>query len=87
VLARAQEVIRDKPHLGPERIAWDLQNQEGLQISPSSIKRLKRTIHDVLFPPTPSPVWRFYERRHPHSLWHGDFMEEVTLTDLDRMAY
>jgi hypothetical protein len=32
-------------------------------------------------------VWQFYERHHPHRLWHGDFLEKVTLTDLDRMAY
>jgi transposase InsO family protein len=35
----------------------------------------------------PPPVWRFYGRHHPHSLWHGDFLENVTLTDLDRTAY
>jgi hypothetical protein len=32
-------------------------------------------------------VWRFYDRHRPHSLWHGDFLEKVTLTDLDRTAY
>jgi transposase InsO family protein len=32
-------------------------------------------------------VWRFYEPKHPHSLWHGDLMEKVTLTDEDRTAY
>jgi transposase InsO family protein len=32
-------------------------------------------------------MWRFYERNHPHSLWHGDFFEKVTLTDEDRTAY
>jgi transposase InsO family protein len=32
-------------------------------------------------------VRRFYERHHPHSLWHGDYLEKVTLTDLDRTAY
>jgi transposase InsO family protein len=32
-------------------------------------------------------VRRFYERKHPHSLWHGDFFEKVTLTDEDRTAY
>ena len=35
----------------------------------------------------PPPVWRFYERHHPHSLWHGDFLEKITLTDLDQTAY
>jgi hypothetical protein len=84
---RAAQLIQEKWHLGPERIAWDLQNGEDLQISPSTIKRLKRQIHEAISPPPPSPVWRFYERHHPHSLWHGDFLEKVTLTDLDRTAY
>jgi hypothetical protein len=35
----------------------------------------------------PSPVWRFYERRHPHSLWHGDYLEKVILMNLDQTAY
>jgi hypothetical protein len=83
----AQDAVHRRPHLGPERIAWDLQNGEGLQISPATIKRLKKAIREALYPPPPSPAWRFYERRHPHSLWHGDFMEQVTLTDLDRTAY
>lgn len=84
---RAQDAIHRKPHLGPGRLAWDLQNGEGLQISPVSIKRLQKAIHEALYPPPPSPAWRFYERHHPHSLWHGDFMEKVTVTDLDRTAY
>jgi transposase InsO family protein len=32
-------------------------------------------------------VWRFYERHHPHSLWHGDFMEKVVLSDSGQRAY
>jgi hypothetical protein len=86
-IQRDRHVIKEKPHLGPERIAWDLQNGEHITISPASVKRLKRSIHDALHPHTPLPVWRFYERHHPHSLWHGDFLEKVTLTDLDRTAY
>jgi hypothetical protein len=85
--ARAAQMIHARWHLGPERIAWNLQNGEDLQISPSTIKRLKRTIREVMYPPPPPLVWQFYERHHPHSLWHGDFLEKVTLTDLDRTAY
>jgi transposase InsO family protein len=84
---RAEALIQERPYLGPERIAWDLQNGEHLTISPSTVKRLKRKLHEAMYPPPPSPVWRFYERHHPHSLWHGDFLEKVTLTDLDRTAY
>ncbi|MGH8065902.1 MAG: helix-turn-helix domain-containing protein [Candidatus Entotheonellia bacterium] len=78
-MQRADELLHEKPHLGPERIAWDLQNGEHLTISPATIKRLKRKIHEAKYPPPPPPVWRFYERHHPHSLWHGDFLEKVTL--------
>jgi transposase InsO family protein len=87
VMERAAQLIHDKPHLGPERIAWDLHNAEHVQISPSTVKRLKKTIHEAMYPLPPPAAWRFYERRHPHSLWHGDFMEKVTLTDLDQTAY
>jgi transposase InsO family protein len=87
VRERTAQVIRDKPHLGPERLAWDLHNAEHLPISPSTVKRLKKTIHDALYPLPPPVAWQFYERRHPHSLWRGDFMEKVTLTDLDQTAY
>ena len=86
-IQRTQQLIKEKLYLGPERIAWDLQNGEHLQISPSSVKRIKRKMRDALDPPQPPPVWRFYERHHPHSLWHGDFMEKVTLTDTYETAY
>ena len=86
-IERAEQLIRQKPHLGPERISWDLQNGEAIQISPSSVKRIKRKLRDAMRPPKSRPVWRFYERHHPHSLWHGDFMEKVTLTDTHETAY
>jgi transposase InsO family protein len=89
--AATKQVIRDAiehtPSLDSERLAWDLQNQHHLQISPSTVKRLKRALHDEQCPPVAPAVWRLYERHHPHSLWHGDFLEKVTLTDLDRTAY
>lgn len=76
-----------KLHLGPDRLAWDLQNQYGLQISSSTTKRVKRAILVSMYPRPAPAVWRFYERHHPHSLWHGDFFEKVTLTDENRTAY
>jgi transposase InsO family protein len=84
---RAAQLIQEQWHLGPERISWDLQNGEHLTISPSTVKRLKRKIYEAMSPPPPPPVWHFYERHHPHSLWHGDFLEKVTLTDRNRTAY
>jgi transposase InsO family protein len=82
-----RKTIEAKLYLGPYRLAWDLQNQYGLQISPSTLRRVKRTILLERHPPPVAPIWRFYERHHPHSLWHGDFFEKVTLTDEGRTAY
>jgi transposase InsO family protein len=82
-----RKTIESKLYLGPYRLAWDLQNQYGMRISPSTIRRVKRAIPRERQPPLAPPVWRFYERNHPHSLWHGDFFEKVTLTDEDRTAY
>jgi transposase InsO family protein len=82
-----RSTVEAKLHLGADRLAWDLQNQYGLQISPSTTKRVKRAILATLYPPPALAVWRFYQRHHPHPLWHGDFFEKVTLTDEDRTAY
>jgi len=85
---RVDAILTGKPHLGPERTVWDLQNSDQVTVSASTIKRMKRKRREALLPPRPpTPDWRFYERHHPHSLWHGDFMEKVTLTDLDQTAY
>lgn len=82
-----RKTVASKLYLGPYRLAWDVQNQHGLQISPSTTRRVKRAILDERYPRPAPAVWRFYERKHPHSLWHGDFFEKVTLTDEDRTAY
>ena len=82
-----REKIKEKLFLGGDRLAWDLQNRYGISISPSTTKRIKRQILTEMNPPPPKPKWRFYERNHPHRLWHGDLMEKVTLTDEDRTAY
>lgn len=82
-----RKTVESKLYLGPYRLAWDLQNQYGVRISPSTVRRFKRAILDERHPPPATPAWRFYERKHPHLLWHGDFFEKVTLTDEDRTAY
>jgi hypothetical protein len=74
-------------HLGPYRLVWDVQNQHGFQISPSTTRRVKRATLDAINPRPAPTKWRFYERKHLHSLWHGDFFEKVTLTNEDRTAY
>jgi transposase InsO family protein len=71
-------------------VVWDVQNGEQLQISASMVKRLKRQMHEALHPAPPAPpplAWRFYERQHPHSLWHADFMDKITLTDTREQAH
>ena len=93
--ARADRELRDLLHekfyLGPDRLAWDLWNSKGIHVSPSTFKRRKRKWIEAtanFFTPAPStPAWRLYERHHPHSLWHGDFMEKVTLSDTGQTAY
>jgi transposase InsO family protein len=81
------ESIKHKLYLGPMRLAWDLRNQHDLQISPSTVGRMKKSIIAEMNPQPAPIVWRRYERKHPHSLWHGDLMEKVTLTYEDRTAY
>ncbi|MDQ6785393.1 MAG: DDE-type integrase/transposase/recombinase [Acidobacteriota bacterium] len=82
-----RQKIKDKLFLGGERLAWDLRNQYGIRISASTAKRIKQSILRELNPPAPKPNWCFYQRGHPHRLWHGDLMEKVTLTDEDRTAF
>jgi transposase InsO family protein len=82
-----RRAVEAKLHLGPHRLAWDLQNQYGMRVSPSTIRRVKRAVLRERHPAPTLPVWRFYERKHPHSLWHGDFFEKVTLTDEGKTAY
>jgi transposase InsO family protein len=85
-LARA--LIRRQPYLGAQRLAWDLRNQEGCAISASTMKRLKRRLQEETTPAAATTTnWCFYQRKHPHSLWHGDYLEKVTLHDTDQTAY
>src|SRR5262249_37691990 len=43
--------VQTKLYLGLLRLAWDLQNQHGLQISASTVRRVKRRILTALHPP------------------------------------
>jgi transposase InsO family protein len=86
----ARSLMHEKFYLGPDRMAWDLWNSKGIRVSPSTFKRRKKKWRGLvnLFPEQlPVPAWRFYERHHPHSLWHGDFLEKVTLSDTGQTAY
>lgn len=82
-----RQKIKEKLFLGGEGLAWDLRNRDRIVISASTAKRIKQNILRELNPSPPKPNWHFYERNHPHRLWHGDLMEKVTLTDEDRTAF
>jgi transposase InsO family protein len=79
--------IQQKCYLGPRRLAWDIHNEHGVHISRSTCWRRKRRLFTKPLGAPPSRHWQRYERHHPHSLWHGDLLEKVTLTDEDRTAY
>ena len=87
VKQEARRLIEAKPELGPERLAWELQNVAHTQISPATIKRMKHARQQAQTPPPPRPQWRFYERHHPHSLWHGDCLEKVFDQATGRQLY
>lgn len=86
-----RSLLYEKFYLGPDRLAWDLWNSKGIRVSPSTFKRRKRkwlvATAKLFAPARVAPAWRFYERHHPHSLWHGDFLEKVTLSDTGQTAY
>ena len=87
VKQEARCLIEAKPWLGPERLAWELQNIAQMSISPATIKRMKRARQQAQTPPPPRPQWCFYERHHPHSLWHGDCLEKVFDQATGRQLY
>ncbi len=87
VKQEARRLIEAKPWLGPERLAWELQNVAQMRISPATIKRMKRAMQQAQTPPPPPPQWRFYARHHPHSLWHGDCLEKVFDQATGRQLY
>ena len=45
VKQEARRLIEAKPELGPERLAWELQNVSQMQISPATMKRMKHAMH------------------------------------------
>ena len=68
VKQEARRLIEAEPGLGPERLAWELQNVAHMPISPATIKRMKHARQQIQTPPPPRPQWRFYARHHPQSL-------------------
>ena len=56
VKQEARRLIEAKPWLGPERLAWELQNVAQMQISPATIKRMKHAMQQAQTPPPPPPT-------------------------------
>ena len=85
-----KDTVRAKLFLGPLRLTWELRNQHNIIVSPSTVRRVKQKLlargKPQPKPKSPQPCLR-YERKHPHSLWHGDLLEKVTLTDEDVTAF
>src|SRR5262245_22817073 len=44
VKTQARHLIVSKAALGPHRLAWDLRNAQGITMSPTTMKRLKRAV-------------------------------------------
>lgn len=64
--------MKDHINLGSYRLGWDIMNLHGIKCSPMTIRRWREVIRPIQH--KEKPIWRFYERKHPHSLWHGDFL-------------
>jgi len=71
------------PTYGPTRVMFELRNAFGLRVSRSTVhralQRLKEEPPPAVLPPPPE--WRFYEKKRPHILWHGDAHLGTTLPD------
>lgn len=50
-----RQKIKEKLFLGGERLTWDLQNQYGISISPSTAKSIKQNILREITPPPLKP--------------------------------
>jgi hypothetical protein len=51
VKQEARHLIEAQPELGPERLAWELQNVAHIQISPATIKRMQHARQQAQTPP------------------------------------
>ena len=55
VKQETRRLIEAQPELGPERLAWELQNVTHMQISPATIKRMKHARQQAQTPSPPRP--------------------------------
>ena len=53
-------------------MSWDVTNILKIPISAATVLRWRRKIGGFV---DAKVNWQFYERKHPHSLWHGDVLK------------
>ncbi len=69
---RVQQFMQSRTHLGALRLSWDVTNILKIPISAATVLRWRREIDRFV---EVKVNWQFYERQHPHSLWHGDVLK------------
>lgn len=69
---RVRQFMQTQAHLGTLRLSWDVTNILKIPISSSTMLRWRREINGMV---VVHVNWQFYERKHPHSLWHGDILK------------
>ena len=75
VKQKIQKFMLEKSHLGGLRLSWDIANILKLTVSPATLLRWRNVMQPKTMPSVEIINWRYYERKHPHSLWHGDLMK------------
>ncbi len=70
---RIQQFMQSRTHLGALRLSWDVTNILKIPISAATVLRWRREMERN--PRIKVVNWQFYERKHPHSLWHGDVLK------------
>ena len=69
---QVQQFMQSRTHLGALRLSWDVTNILKIPISAATVLRWRRKIDGFV---EVKVNWQFYERKHPHSLWHGDVLK------------
>ena len=75
VKQRIKKFMLEKSHLGGLRLSWDIANILKITVSPATLLRRRNAMQPKTVPAVEIIHWRYYERKHPHSLWHGDIMK------------
>ncbi len=70
---QVKDYIEKQPHLGALRLSWDVMNILQIPISASTVLGWRKELKKI--PMVEVIDWQFYERKHPHSLWHGDILK------------